>query len=181
MSGLKFDECDRQKVISAIENHFGVTLAPISGRRKFLEDRSGKIYWLLGGYEDWHGIPKEMFLLENKRKADGLLVIAKRYKSKIDIYTGKLNILIESERRLSHTKTGDLQFNITIRNNHMYINEVYGYFLHKIDSIVFSDEENKKAKNSSSAIKIIRRLSHDKRQALLEKLLQKNENQLLDN
>jgi len=42
MSGLTFDECDRQKVITGIEKHFGVTLEPDSGRRKFLEDRSGK-------------------------------------------------------------------------------------------------------------------------------------------
>jgi hypothetical protein len=51
---LKFDEQDRRKVISEVEVHFNTKLSSVGSRPKYLEDKNGKSYWVLGGYEDWH-------------------------------------------------------------------------------------------------------------------------------
>ena len=109
MSSPKFDEQDRKKVISEVEKHFDVHLSRVGSRRKFLEDSSHKTYWVIGGYEDWHGIPPDMFEQEEKRNSNGVLVIAKRHASRIDIFSGSLQSLIINKSKLSHTKKGDFQ------------------------------------------------------------------------
>ncbi len=175
MRGLKFDERDRQLVITEIEKILGVSLAPVSGRRKFLEDRSGRTYWVLGGYDNWHGIPNDMFILEKARKSDGVMVVAKRYKSRIDIYTGKLHTLIKNERLLSNTSSGDLQFNILLRNNIMIIKEIHEYYLHKIHSIDLNNIINN-AYDNNKHIRITRSLTHNQRKELLKQILSVNTN-----
>ena len=106
MKSTKFDEHDRRKVITELEEHYGVKLYPVGARRKFLEDGEGKAFWVLGGYEDWHGVPPEMVEEEARRSRGGVLIVAKRYKNKIDVYSGPVRPLIENKDNLSHTKEG---------------------------------------------------------------------------
>jgi len=104
MVNPKFDETDRRKVIAEIETHFGVKLSPVGTRRKYLQDQTRRTFWVFGGYEDWHGIPAEMMEAEEKRNAEGILVVAKRGRTRIDIYTGPLLPLIKNKKSLSHTR-----------------------------------------------------------------------------
>jgi hypothetical protein len=60
MQKYKFDESDRAKVVSEVEKHFGVKLSRVGHYRKFLQDASGASYWILGAYEDWHGVKSDM-------------------------------------------------------------------------------------------------------------------------
>ena len=128
----KFDETDRSKVISEVESHFGTKLSRVGGYRKFLQDASGKSYWVLGGYEDWHGITSDMLKEEQRRATDGVLVVAKRHKSTIDTFYGPLKPLIANYRDLSRTRTGDYQFNISIRGSIMTIRELPNLSLRRI-------------------------------------------------
>ena len=132
MQKHKFDEADRSKVIAEIERHFGIKLSRVGKYRKFLQDPSGKSYWVFGGYEDWHGISSEMLKEEQARATDGVLVVAKRHKSTIDIYIGALKPLIANSHDLSHTQTGDFQFNIAVRGSSITIKEVPALTLKKL-------------------------------------------------
>ena len=129
---LKFDEHDRGKVISEVESHLSVTLSRVGRHRKFLQDHTGKSYWIFGGYEDWHGIKADMLKDEQKRSTDGVLVVAKRHRTSIDIFIGKLQPLIDNQRDLAHTQTGDYQFNVVVRGNVMTIREISGLTLRKL-------------------------------------------------
>ena len=128
----KFDEVDRKKVIAEIEEHFGVMLTRVGNHRKFLIDASGKSYWVLGGYDDWHGIPSNVLAEEQRRSNDGVLVVAKRHRTSIDVFVGPLQPLIANNRNLSHTRTGDYQFNVSIRGNIMTIKEIPTITLKKL-------------------------------------------------
>lgn len=115
-----------------MEQHFGTKLSRVGKYRKFLQDPSGKSYWVFGGYEDWHGITSDMLKEEQSRATDGVLVVAKRHKSTIDIFAGPLNPLIANSRDLSHTQTGDYQFNIAVRGNSLTIKEIPALTLRKL-------------------------------------------------
>ena len=130
----KFDESDRDKVIAEVEKHFGAKVSRVPGYRKFLEDGSGKSYWVLGGYEDWHGITSEMLEEERRRSTEGVLIVAKRRKSTIDMFYGPLQTLIANHSKLSHKKDGDYQFNVAICGNFMTIREILGFTLKKLGS-----------------------------------------------
>ena len=128
----KFDEVDRSKVISEVENHLGTKLTRVGRYRKFLQDASGKSYWIFGGYEDWHGFTSDMLKEEQRRDTDGVLVVAKRHRSTIDTFCGSLKTLIKNFHQLAHTQGDDYQFNVAIRGNLMTIREVSGLALKKL-------------------------------------------------
>ena len=130
----KFDEHDRNKVISEVEKHLSVKLSRVGSYRKFLQDSAGKSYWVFGGYDDWHGIQSDMLQEEQRRSSDGVLVVAKRHRSSIDIFVGQLQPLIDNFRDLSHTKAGGHHFNVAIRGNIMSINELPVLSLRKLGS-----------------------------------------------
>lgn len=132
MKSVKFDESDRGKVIAEVESHFGVTLSRVGKFHKFLKDASGKSYWVLGGYEYWHGVPSEMLEAEKQDPTDGVLIVAKRWPKAIDIFFGELQPMVVNERALCHTQTGDFQFNIFIRGNLMTVKEIPSLVLHKL-------------------------------------------------
>jgi hypothetical protein len=175
MTNPKFDETDRRKVIAEIESHFEVKLTPVGTRRKYLQDQNKRTFWVFGGYEDWHGIPVDMMEAEEKRNFDGILVVAKRGLSKIDIYTGSLLPLIKSKKTLSHTKNGEYQFNIRLRGNSLSIHEVPGLHLSRLGAASYSMAEKTSDKKIEKVEAIIRRLSPEARNQLLEELSKKGE------
>jgi len=177
MSNMKFDEADRNKVIAEIETHFGVKLSPVGNRKKYLQDQNKRTFWVFGGYEDWHGIPSEMMEAEEKRNSDGILVIAKRGRFKIVIYTGSLLSLIKSKQTLSHTKKGEYQFNIRERGDILLINEVPKLHLSKLGAAAYSADEKTSDKNMEKVETMIRNMSPEKKNQLLEELL-KRENKI---
>jgi len=132
MRTLKFDESDRRKVIAEVEAHFATKLSQVGRFKKYLEDEQGRPYWVLGGYDDWHGVSAEMVKKERRRQLGGVLVVAKRGRTSIDIYAGDLQQMVARESDLSHTQTGDYQFNIHIRGNSMMVKEISGLVLHKL-------------------------------------------------
>jgi hypothetical protein len=169
MKSTKFDEHDRRKVITELEEHYGVKLYPVGARRKFLEDGEGKAFWVLGGYEDWHGIPPEMVEEEARRSRGGVLIVAKRYKNKIDVYSGPVRPLIENKDNLSHTKEGNYQFHIEILGGHLLIREIPGLSLTKLGETPHSFEEKDSDKKVQEVKDILDKLTPEERAEVLKK------------
>lgn len=174
MANPKFDETDRRKVIAEIQSHFGVKLTPVGTRRKYLRDQNNRTFWVFGGYEDWHGIPAEMMEAEEKRNAEGILVVAKRGRTRIDIYTGTLLPLIKNKKRLSHTQKGEYQFNIRLRGNSLIIHEVPELHLSALGTASYPIEEKASDKAVEKVETIIRKLSPEARKQLLAELSKKS-------
>lgn len=173
MTNPRFDETDRHKVIAEIELHFGIKLSPVGTRRKYLRDQNKRTFWVFGGYEDWHGIPAEMMEAEEKLDAEGILVIAIRGLTSIDIYTGPLKPLIKSKKTLSHTKKGDYQFNIQLRGNSLSVREVPGLHLTRLGTTTYPTEEKTANKKIEKVEAFIRRLSPGARTELFAELSKK--------
>lgn len=174
MTKLKFDETDRRKVIAELQSHFGVKLSRVGTRRKYLRDENNRTFWVFGGYEDWHGIPAEMMEAEEKRDAEGILVVAKRGKTKIDIYTGPLMPLIKNRKSLSHTQKGEYQFNIRLRGNSLTVHEVPGFHLTALGTASYPIEEKTSDKTVEKMETIIRKLSPEAREQLFAELSNKS-------
>lgn len=72
----KFGNLECERVIEAIQTHYGVTLCKVGQRPKWRRDESGRSWWVLGGRKDWHGIAAEMMDDEVAASIEGLLVVA---------------------------------------------------------------------------------------------------------
>jgi hypothetical protein len=175
MTSPKFDETDRRKVIAEIESHYQVKLTRVGTRRKYLQDQNKRTFWIFGGYEDWHGIPAEMMEAEEKRNVDGILVVAKRGRTRIDIYTGPLLPLIKNKKSLSHTQKGEYQFNIRLRGNSLTIHEVPELHLSALGTASYPTEEKASDKAFEKVETIIRKLSPEAREQLFAELSKKGE------
>ena len=175
MASPKFDEQDRKKVISEVENHYGVKLTRVGSRRKYLEDSTHRTFWVLGGYEDWHGIPPDMFEEEEKRNTNGVLVVAKRHTKSIDIYSGPLQTLINYKTKLSHTQKGDYQFNINIRGNHLFIKQIPSLSLTKLGEAPYTQEQKETDDKNKELISLLNKLSPEEREKILQAVAEKNE------
>ncbi len=95
--------------------------------------------------KDWHGIPEAMMDDEVDRPSDGILIVAKRLPQAIMIYAGPLQPLIRGRNRLNRATrtTGDYQFIIAARLNHLNINQIPGMTLQLIEKLPYSDDQKK--------------------------------------
>ena len=129
MTTDKFNENDRSIAISQVESHFAVKLSPVGRQHKVLQDMFGRIYWVLGGYQEWHGVSHAMLNEATIHKAEDVLVIAKRRQTEIESFYGPLEPLLTNSNALSHTETGDYQFNILISGSVLSIAQLPGVSL----------------------------------------------------
>ena len=150
-------------------------MSPVGTRRKYLQDQNKRTFWVLGGYENWHGIPYEMMEKEEKRNAEGILVIGIKKLGKIDIYSGCLLPLIKSKRTLSHTQQGEYQFNIKIKGDTLSINEVPKLYLSLLGATTNHAGIKTSDKKMEDVLEILRGLSSEDRGQLIAKLKQLKE------
>lgn len=122
----KFDETDRDAVVSELTTRRGVNLSKVGRRRKWFQDAEGWNYWILGGYGEWHGIPEEMMEAELEAAEPGFLVIATRRKADIEIFVGSLKPLTNNRKKLSRAAktTDDYQFTFTKHGSHLIIDQL---------------------------------------------------------
>ena len=128
----KFDNQDREQVISEVEKHFDVKLHPIGTRKKYLKDENGKRYWVFGGYDYWHGIPSEMMDAEIQESEKASFIVAVRKKTRIDIYDGSIEPLVVGRNRLKRNKKRDYQFTVEERLGQLDVKEIKGLKLRRI-------------------------------------------------
>jgi len=135
MTADKFTTEDRKLVIAELEKIQQSRLIPIKSSKKLFSDEKGMIYFIFGGKNDWHGIrPNAMKELENY-KNEGAFVVVKKYKSKMDICVGSLNIFLTNIEKLVNTQKGDFQFHTVLTEDGMYLKEISVLYLNKVAEV----------------------------------------------
>lgn len=120
----KFSKKDRDLIVLKLEEMQNTKLISVKPSRKLFKDNNGLFYVIFGGKDDWHGIsPNLMKQLINYNK-EGAFVIAKKYRSKLNICIGPLMTLINSHRNLVHTKKGNYQFHTILTEDGLYLKEI---------------------------------------------------------
>ena len=165
----KFDEDDRRRVIAAIEKRFSVSLLAIGSYRKYLRDDRGRRYIVLGGYEEWHGIPKKIFESEKAAPADTILVIAKRSKAAIEIYSGPFRPLLDHRDVLPKTAK-EYVFNLRSSTSGLSVREVPSLLLRRLDEARYSLEEKQSETKARQVAALVERLSPSERAELIQRL-----------
>src|SRR5262245_24920143 len=96
----KFLPKDQEAVVGQISRIQRTTLKPVPPSRKFFVDTDGKFYCVFGGTGDWHGISGNLMNHLRSHQTNTLLVIAKKYRTRIDICVGVADKLAQSEANL---------------------------------------------------------------------------------
>ena len=170
----KFDSQDRKTVISDVNKHLGVKLTNIGRRQKYLKDEYDKRYWVLGGYDYWHGIPSEMMESEVQAKDNATLIIAVRKKTGIDIFIGSVGPFVSGRNFLSRNAKGDYQFHLEERGWELFPKELPGTKLILLSTVDYSLESKDTDRASFLGQKnlenLFSKLSNEEKNRLLQKL-----------
>lgn len=146
MATNKFDSLDRNRVIREVEEYYNVKLEKAGRRSKWLQDESGRNWWILGGYGDYHGVPEDMMEAELRDPTAGMLIIAVRKLPDIELFSGPVEQLCENRHNLYRARntTGDYQFITSVSRNDLKITgekDVEIVRLKRIVSFSYSEED----------------------------------------
>ena len=140
----KFNNEDRQILIKELERIQGVKLNPINGVSKMYISNNGHVYLIQGGKGFWHGVSeknitqlKEMDIKTEK----GILVIAKKYHTQLDIYVGSLQLFALNIGRLIPTSKSGLQFHCQLIEDGLFIEEIPELICNKVHTIYYPDHK----------------------------------------
>ncbi len=171
----KFDKLDRERVIEAIQRHYGVSLERVGKRNKWLRDAKGRNWWVLGGSDGWHGLPEEMMRDAQQNQNEGMLVIAWKEGTRIDVFVGPLGPLVDARGRLSRSETTkDYQFTVETHGEWLRCRKVPNLALKKIDTFTYSADDREQDRNRNEARKLLEGLSSDELAEVLATLLQED-------
>lgn len=172
MTLMKFDETDRRAVIDALTRYLDLHLESVGRRRKWLRDNAGRSYWVLGGYGEWHGIPKEMMDAEISSPSDGFIVIAMRHQFALKIFIGPLAPLVSARASLHRASqtTGDYQFTLKKRGAHLIVEQAPEVRLSEFTTFSFDETEKDAVGRYRETEKLISSLSEEERKELLKRL-----------
>src|SRR5205085_7234149 len=134
----KISNQNRTLVIKEIEKIQKTKLEQVKPSRKFFTDDSGKFYCIFGGREDWHGISAVLMQQLQAHRTETLLVVAKKYKTRIDICVGTVETLVEQKEKLSRTKQDGFQFHTILTEDGMFFEEIPEVRLRKISEVILS-------------------------------------------
>ena len=166
----KFDKWDRKSVVGLIQETFGVTLSAEGSRDIWFRDESGAEWWILGGKDDFHGIPEEMMERERGREPTGQFVFAQKLVDSLNVYVGSLLPLIDAKHSLScRNKDNTYLFNIDVRKDSMRIVEVPHIVLKKIGTIPHTNSDRESIKEVEAARKTFESLSPKEQAELIKK------------
>ena len=175
----KFDNRDRDRVIDAIQKHYAVKLQQVGRRPKWLRDASGRNWWVLGGsqnrrQEHWHGVPEEMMKDERRAQVEGVLVIADKKSTRIDVFEGPLGGLASASDELPLPRATqpprDYKFNVKVRGTRMRCIEVPSVVSDWVLTIPYSAEERERDRALNEFRKTVAAMSLEDRAALMDEL-----------
>ena len=167
----KFGDTERRRVIEELEKLFSMKLTPIKSYKKYLSGTDGKKYCIVGGYEEWHGVPDEVIVQDQAGIAKTVLVVAVVLRDKIEMFLGPIEPLAKNRDMLTLVSGGGYQFNIkSTFGGRMYIKELSDYSLSKIQEFSYSPREKDKEKSMHGLVKEFKRLSPQARERFLMEL-----------
>lgn len=135
MDTEKFTSKDRKLIVEELEKIQKTKLSNVGTSRKLYTDEKGVLYFIFGGKNDWHGIRPSAMNEILKYNKEGAFVVAKKYRSKLDVCVGSLSELVNNKKSLIKTSKGDFQFHTFLTEDGMYLTEIPDLYLNKVAEI----------------------------------------------
>lgn len=138
MTENKFTSQDRQLVVKELERIQKTSLRSVAGSRKVFTDRDGKFYCIFGGTGDWHGVPESLLRHIEANASKTLLVVAKKYATRIDLCVATADKLVIHKDDLPRTRSGGWQFHIIAEEDGFHIFQIPNLQLRKIGEVLLA-------------------------------------------
>lgn len=134
----KFNNADRALLVKEIEKIQQVVLKKIPPYQKLYKSSNNLFYLIFGGIENWHGVNINIINYLNNdeiRNKENVFILAKKYKTQIDIYVGSLRLFLQNIEKFMKTKNGNLQFHCVFTEDGLYFEEAPEFECNKVHTI----------------------------------------------
>jgi hypothetical protein len=169
----KFDKLDRQYVIEEVERIFDTKLTRVGRRRIYLKSTQSARFIVLGGIEDWHGIPDDV--IEDIESFDDIhLVLAIKKQETIKIYHCDMTVFLENLEKLNRPGNDKFAFNIDEYREYARIRKATAVTLDLLVEINYTAGDRKITETKDNLKKLLDRLSPEERSRLISKYKQGN-------
>lgn len=132
----KFTKQDRLLVIKELERIQKVVLEPFPVSQKLFVDENGKFYCIFGGTGNWHGVPAPLMAQIERNAAKTLLVIAKKYTTRINLCVTSAEEFVANKKKLPRTSVGGYQFHTIVEEDGIRLFQIPEVELKSISEIV---------------------------------------------
>lgn len=167
---IKFDNTDRRHVVDILAEHVGSRLSRVGSRHIYLKDESNNRYVVLGGTDDWHGIPDDIIEDIEENHRDSNLVVAVKNRTSLRIYWGEIEPLLRSLGNLPRPGNNKYTFHVDERHTHLSIREARDVTLEFLKEVPHSETDRTQSKSKAETEKLIDGLTLEEKQALLRDL-----------
>jgi hypothetical protein len=139
MQKQKFTDKDRKLIVDELEKIQKVKLNPINHSRNLFIDENGSPFLLIDGRDDWHGITENSMNRICNFDSEGVFVVIKKYRTKMDVYVGSLSLFVANIDKLILTSKGDYQFHCKHVKDGLYIREIPELFCNKVTEFYYPE------------------------------------------
>ena len=167
---IKFDNTDRRHVVEILEKELGSRLLRVGRRHIYLKSEAGDRYVVLGGTDDWHGIPDDVMDDVEQNYPQSNLVVAVKNRSSLKIYWGEISPLLKFLGDLDRPGNNKYTFHVDERHTHLSIREVRDVTLEFLKEVPHSETDRTQSKSKAETEKLIDGLTLEEKQALLRDL-----------
>lgn len=154
----KFDNIDRQFVVEFIEKVFESKLKKVTNRHIYLKNSNDSYFVVLGGIEDWHGIPDDV-VESIESKANKYLIIALRKETSLKVYFGNMSNFLDKRDCYKRPGNNKYTFNIDEYVDYARIRQTPSVKLELLWEVPYSFTDREKQEKKEEVTKIIKKLS----------------------
>ena len=161
----KFDETDRNKMISEIEEFLHIKLTKFCGKQKLLREEYGDLYILFGGKDIWSTIDFDTLdIVEREVSKTGkkaFMAFGDLLNTKMVIYLGPLEIENLDKRELTHK-------HLKIEHDSVTFRGFSGFRMKRIRECIWNEQERESRRKFEKFMSEIKTMSEEERKALLK-------------
>jgi|GEM_PF-4844516 len=167
---IKFDNIDRQHVVDEIQKHIGSKLSHTTRRHIYLKDDEGKTYVVLGGIDDWHGIPDEVIDDIEKNCSESFLSITLKKRKTLKIYFGTMEPFMKVLGQLDRIGNDKYTFHVDEGNDLLVIREARSVTLDLLTEVLHSESDRTNTKSKEGINKLLENMSQSDIKKLVQNL-----------
>lgn len=165
----KFDNTDRQHLISAIEKKFESRLSPVGNRQIYLKNAQNIHFIVIGGIGDWHGIPDDVIESIESVKEKYLVIAIKQIES-LKIYYCEMTKFLQSKMLFSGAGNNRYTFNIDEYDTYARIRQAPKVTLELLSEVSYTSSDRETIEENKEIKKVLKKMSPNEIADLLQSL-----------
>ncbi len=165
----KFDNIDRKHVINEVERIFSLPLSRVGRRHIYFKNEKDARFVILGGNENWHGIPDDV-ITDILKATEKYLIIGLKKRNSIRVYYCDITNLLTQLKLLNRPGNDKYTFNIDEHGTWATIRQVQSVKLNLLAEIQYTSLDREKIIQKERIQRELEQMTTEELEELIRKI-----------